>query len=313
MVIWNIRPGCWTGYELLIGNVMNVSAFEQYTEEKLRQADPAWRLVLIFTPEPTRARLRVLLTLLQELQPYSQGDGQIAAIKLQWWRDELRAAFAGHPTHPVSQQLARLVQTQELQLEPFLELIDGVEMDLQHAGYDSLHDLALYTYRTGAVPAMLIAQVCGHGKPETLQAAQNLGTGMRLVALLRDAGRHAAQGRIYLPGELLRQQGVSTDDLNAPDSSPRLRTVCAQLAARADEHLQRGDAQLPAADRVAQLPLLLMAALAKRQLNMMQARDHAVLEQPVHLRPWQQLWLIWRTAGRETRRTYRSSQSPHQS
>jgi phytoene synthase len=292
---------------------MNSSAFDRYAEEKLRQADPTWRLVLIFTPEPARARLRVLLTLLQELQPYSQGDPQIAAIKLQWWRDELRATFAGHPSHPVSQQLAPLLQTQELRLEPMLELIDGVEMDLHHAGHDSLHDLALYTYRTGGLPAMLIAQACSRVQPDTLQAAQNLGTGMRLIELLHDAGRHAAQGRIYLPGELLRQQGVSTDDLSAPASSPRLRTVCAQLAARADEHLQRGDELLTTADRVAQLPLLLMAALAKRQLQMMRARDYAILDRPVQLRPWQQLWLIWRTAGRETRRTYRGSQSPHQS
>lgn len=292
---------------------MNVSAFEQYAEEKLRQADPAWHLVLIFTPEPRRSRLRVLLTLLQELRPYSQGDAQIAAIKLQWWRDELRAAFAGHATHPVSQQLAPLVQAQELRLEPFLELIDGVEMDLHHTGCDSLHDLALYTYRTGGVPAMLMAQVCGHVKPETLQAAQNLGTGMRLVELLGDAGRHAAQGRIYLPGELLRQQGVSADDLSAPDSSSSLRAVFAQLAARADEHLQRGNTLLSAEDRAAQLPLLLLAALARRQLNIMRARDHAVLERPVRLRPWQQLWLIWRTASRETRRAHHGSSSISQS
>lgn len=288
---------------------MNSSAFDRYAEEKLRQADPAWRLILIFTPEPARARLRVLLTLLQELQPYSQGDPQIAAIKLQWWRDELRATFAGHPTHPVSQQLTPLVQSQELRLEPFLELIDGVEMDLHHAGHDSLHDLALYTYRTGGVPAMLIAQACSRVQPDTLQAAQNLGTGMRLVTLLRDAGRHAAQGRIHLPGELLRQHEVSPDDLSAPASSPRLRAVFAQLAARAEAHLQRGDALLPAAERAAQLPLLLQAALVRQQLDQLRARDHAVLEQPVRLRPWQQLWLIWRTAGRETRRAHQAAPS----
>jgi phytoene synthase len=108
-------------------------------------------------------------------------------------------------------------------------------------------------------------------------------------------GEDARRNRIYLPLDELQRFGLAADDLIALRQDQRFARLMAFQIERAREHYARALALLPAADRKAQRPGLIMAAIYRTLLDEIQASGGAVLNQRIALTPIRKLWIAWRT------------------
>ena len=81
-------------------------------------------------------------------------DVQVARQTLAWWRQDLDAVYTqnGQPEHPVHQALKMYVAEFSFPKNELEELINGMEMDLHHARYQTFEDL----------PKQLIKQIEFH-------------------------------------------------------------------------------------------------------------------------------------------------------
>jgi len=175
------------------------------------------------------------------------------------------------------------------------EIMDGMEMDLNQSRYMDFPGLELYCRRVAGAVGMLAAGIFGYRNPKTLRYAEKLGLAFQLTNIIRDVGEDARKNRIYLPMDELKRFGVTAADiLNArqTENFARLMQFQAERAGRCyDEAL----ALLPAEDRRAQRPGLMMAAIYRALLDEIAGENYQVLRQRTTLTPIRKLWIAWRT------------------
>jgi phytoene synthase len=175
------------------------------------------------------------------------------------------------------------------------EILDGMEMDLAQNRYLDFANLELYCYRVASAVGLLAARIFGHTDPKTLDYAKDLGMAFQLTNIVRDVGEDARKGRIYLPQDELSRYDVSPAQILEARYDGNFTRLMAFQADRAERYYAMAFAELPAADRVAQRPGLVMAAIYRTLLDEIRRDDYRVLDRRTALTPIRKLWIACRT------------------
>jgi len=276
----------------------------RYCQEKAAASGSSFYYSFLFLPSDQRQAITALYAFCREVDDVVDecSDVGVARTRLDWWRNELERCFKGEPTHPVTCALLEPVQTRNLPMEYFQEIIDGMAMDLDDTRYESFSDLALYCHRAAGVVGLLSAEIFGYQDRNTLKYAEILGTAFQLTNILRDVREDAERGRIYLPLDELLEYQVNPHDLLRLKPGEGMRALCHHQAQRAHDYYQRAIDYLPEVDREPQRSGLIMAAIYRTLLQEIEHDDFRVMEHRVHLTPLRKLWIAWNTARGERRR-----------
>jgi phytoene synthase len=270
---------------------------EEYCQQKAAQSGSSFYYSFLFLPPPRRRAITALYAFCREVDDVVDEchDAQIAATKLAWWRQELARLYAGTPEHPVTRALQPVLAEFDLPQEQLLEIIDGMEMDLRQSRYLDFKALSLYCYRVASVVGLLAAEIFGYTDRRTLKYAHDLGMAFQLTNIIRDVGEDARRGRIYLPIDELQRFGVPAADILNARESDNFRQLMAFQIERAEHYYRQAMEALPAVDRKAQRPGLVMAAIYRTLLDEIQRDGCRVLTQRTSLPPLRKLWIAWRT------------------
>ena len=192
----------------------NSTAFASF-EQKWMAAYPEQAAVAVFLAPGERLRVSAFGCLVHELEQTAFGlrEAQAAAVKLAWWRQELIAACAGNPRHPVSAVLFADPRTQTADAGSWPALADGALAMLDQRNASNLTDLlgkhaALYT------PVARIESVLFGGNPAQLNATAALWTISHLLhamSISTEVGE-----RLPLPLDLLARHGLTRSMLAQP-------------------------------------------------------------------------------------------------
>jgi phytoene synthase len=270
---------------------------EQYCQQKAAASGSSFYYAFLFlTPERRRA-ITALYAFCREVDDVADegGDRQLAAARLEWWRAEVGRLFAGQPQHPVTRALQPALAPFGLTAERLNDIIAGMEMDLGQTRYLDFAALEHYCHLVAGVVGLLAAGIFGYRDERTLEYARTLGIAFQLTNIIRDVGEDARKGRVYLPLEDLRRFGVTVEDILQARTSDAFRQLMAFQAARAQSCYERAYAALPAADRRAQRPGLIMAAIYRTLLQEIGRDGYRVLTHRTSLTPLRKLWIAWKT------------------
>ncbi|MEF8703183.1 MAG: presqualene diphosphate synthase HpnD [Candidatus Accumulibacter sp. UW26] len=270
---------------------------DEYCQEKAARSGSSFYYSFLFLPPNRRRAITALYAFCREVDDVVDEchDLQVAATKLAWWRKELASIDGGQPQHPVTQALQAASAEFNLPQEQLQEIIDGMEMDLQQSRYLDFKALSLYCYRVASVVGLLAAAIFGYQDRRTQKYAHDLGLAFQLTNIIRDVGEDARIGRIYLPiDELQRFDVTAADILNARHSDNFRRLMDFQIE-RAERYYAQAFDALPAVDRKAQRPGLVMAAIYRTLLDEIKRDGCQVLTQRTSLTPIRKLWIAWRT------------------
>ncbi len=270
---------------------------DQYCRHKAVASGSSFYYAFLFLPPERRRAITALYAFCREVDDIVD-DGlepQLAAAKLDWWRAEIGNLCAGRPQHPVTRALQPAVARYGITAERLHEIIAGMAMDLSQTRYLDFAALERYCYLVAGVVGLLAAGIFGHREPRTLEYARTLGIAFQLTNIIRDVGEDARKGRIYLPLEDLRRFGVSANDILQARSTESFRRLMEFQARRAESYYERAYALLPAADRRAQRPGLIMAAIYRALLAEIERDGYRVLTHRTALTPLRKFWIAWRT------------------
>ena len=270
---------------------------DEYCQQRAAASGSSFYYSFLFLEPRRRQAITALYAFCREVDDVVDEcpDAGLARTKLDWWRGEVAALYRGRPGHPVTQALAVSLKEFQLPQEQLLEIIDGMEMDLDNARYADFKALHLYCYRVASVVGLLAAEIFGYRARQTLKYAHDLGLAFQLTNIIRDVGEDARRGRIYLPQDELARFGVTESDLLNANYSESFRRLMQFQVERAQATYQQAFAQLPAADRKAQRAGLVMAAIYRATLNEIVHDDFRVLDQRISLPPLRKLWLAGKT------------------
>jgi 15-cis-phytoene synthase len=270
---------------------------DQYCQQKAAASGSSFYYSFMFLPPDRRRAITALYAFCREVDDVVDecSDEGVARIKLAWWRGQVAEMYEGNPQHPVCQALAPAAKQFNLPREHLLEIIDGMEMDLNRHSYDDFKSLQLYCYRVASVVGLMAAEIFGYTDRKTLKYAHDLGIAFQLTNIIRDVGEDARRGRIYLPQDELQQFGVSSSDiLNVRESEGFHKLMEFQIE-RAERFYQQALEQLPDADRKAQRTGLIMAAIYRATLDEIRRSGCHVLRERISLTPLRKLWLAYTT------------------
>lgn len=161
--------------------------------------------------------------------------------------------------------------------QPFLDLIDGVAMDLTIRRYETAADLDRYCYHVAGTVGLLMAPLLGYRDPAALAPAAALGHAMQLTNILRDVGEDLARDRIYLPQDALAAAGLGEADLRAGRVDDRFRGLMRAQVARARALYAEARRGVPLLEGMrARLTVRLMAGVYGDILRVIEAQDYDV-------------------------------------
>ena len=270
-----------------------------YCEQKAAESGSSFYASFRFLPPPRRRAITALYAFCREADDVvdETTDAGVARMKLAWWRSEIAAAFgSGTPQHPVARALQPVIATFALPQSHFQEIIDGMLMDLDQNRYEDFATLERYCHRVAGVVGLMSAEIFGYVDAATRDYAHDLGIAFQLTNIIRDVGEDARRDRIYLPQDELARFGVSSSDILAQRSSPAFERLMNFQVQRARTFYAKALNALPAQDRRAQRPGLIMAAIYRRLLDKIEHAGFRVLDQRIALTPLRKAWIAWTTS-----------------
>jgi 15-cis-phytoene synthase len=277
---------------------------QQYCQDKTRASGSSFSVSFLFLPAPRRAAITAFYAFCREVDDVvdEMRDAGVAAAKLDWWAGEVRSAFDGQPSHPVMQALMPGARAYGIEPAHLNAVIDGCRMDLAQTRFLDWPALQRYCHLVAGVVGEVAANIFGRTQAQTVDYAHRLGLAMQLTNIIRDVGDDARRGRIYLPVSELQRFDVKAHEILRRDSpwgySERFDALMRFQAERAHALYDEAFALLPAADRRAQKPGLMMANIYRTLLREIESQGFRVLHQRTSLTPLRKLWIATRTHWR---------------
>ena len=279
---------------------MGIETQFNYSAGSVRTNDPDRYLLAMMAPPGVRPGLFALYAFNVEIARTRElvSEPPLGEIRLQWWRDEIEALYAGTGLrHGISTPLRDTVEAHALPRTCFDRLIDARGADLDDGPPETLADLLRYAEETTAPLLALALQVVGDRTSEAREAARHIGIAWSLAGLLRALPFHLRARRQYLPRDLIRTHGVKTRDLLDLKPSDALDDAVRALSGSAADALRGARTLRPRIDRKG-LPILLQARFAEIHLQRLESVGFnpfdPQLSAPVPMVGWRLAWSKFR-------------------
>jgi len=271
---------------------------DEYCQQKAAGSGSSFYYSFLFLPPERRRAITAVYAYCREVDDVVDevSDATAAEATLAWWRTEIAQLFDGHPTHPVTRALQPFIGGElGISEQRLSAVLDGMQVDLRQNRFLDYSALQRYAHLVAGVVGEMSAGIFGHRDSQTLQYAGRLGLALQLINIIRDVGDDARRGRIYLPVDEMQRFEVKASDVLAARYVEGFVPLMRYQAERARATYQEALALLPAVDRKAQRPGLMMGAIYSALLTEIEHENFQVLHQRIALTPLRKLWLAWRT------------------
>lgn len=198
--------------------------------------------------------------------------------ELDYWRQSIEHIyqFGGTDDGPIQRAWSDMLQYFPVQLQPALELLDGVQMDLTVNRYQTFDELYLYCYRVAGTVGLLTSPIFGYSDDVALQHAVDLGVALQLTNILRDIGEDAHRDRIYLPQDEILRFGYSEGELLSGVINEAFCELIRFQIDRADEYYQRSRPGISLLSPDCRLAVKLSGTLYHQILDRIRLNDYNV-------------------------------------
>ena len=203
--------------------------------------------------------------------------------KLRKWRIELEKSLQGHSDYPLINKLSKTIQNFNIPLEPFFDLIKGMEMDLQKKRYLTFDDLQKYCYNVASTVGLMCIEIFGYRHPSAKDFAINLGIALQLTNILRDVKKDAENGRIYLPKEDLDKFNYLEADVLNNNYNENFQRMMQYQVDRAQEYFNAATACLNLEDKKAMFAARAMQHIYYRMLKKIVDADYDVYHNKIRI------------------------------
>ncbi|GHO43407.1 hypothetical protein KSX_15700 [Ktedonospora formicarum] len=198
--------------------------------------------------------------------------------ELDFWRESLYGVYQGRcaDDNTIMRAWSDMLECYPIPLQPALELLDGVTMDLEKQRYQNFDELRLYCYRVAGTVGLLTSAIFGYTDASALTYAADLGIALQLTNIMRDVGEDLRRNRIYLPLDELEHFGYSEEDLRRGVINDPFRDLIHFQMRRTDEYFTKGRRGIELLSTDCQFSVRLSGLLYQRILDCICANGYNV-------------------------------------
>ncbi len=203
--------------------------------------------------------------------------------KLTKWRIELEKAIYGNSEYSLLNKLSKIIQQFNIPLEPFFELIKGMEMDIQKKTYLTTEDLVQYCYRVASTVGLMCIEIFGYKNNSTRDYAINLGVALQLTNIMRDVKKDADYGRIYLPKNNMDKFNYSESDLMQGVYNSNFIEMMSAEGEKAEYYFEKANNNLNLDDKPALFAARAMQHIYYKLLQKLHAEKYNVFHNKINV------------------------------
>lgn len=159
----------------------------------------------------------------------------------------------------------------------FLDLLDGMEMDLKEVRFTSFEELYDYCYKAASTVGLMCAEVFGYKNEKMKKYAEFLGVALQLTNIIRDVKPDAQRGRIYLPKEDLEKFGISESEILTLQTSSKLQELLRFEGNRAKDYFLKALKNLVISDKRSFFAAEIMREIYYKLLLQIEKSNYSVL------------------------------------
>lgn len=269
----------------------------QQIREKVKASGTSFFMAMRMLPPDRRDAMYAIYAFCREVDDIADDEGprDEKFRRLNAWRREIDALYAGKPRQLISRALLEPVHKFKLNRDDFLAIIDGMEMDArENIQAPSMANLDLYCARVASAVGMLSVRAFGVISHRADDVAQALGRALQLTNILRDIAEDAERQRLYLPRELLDKYEIQTDSIQSVLMHENLPLLCEELAKLAAHYYDEAARAMADCPTKPMRPAAVMGATYRAVLDRLVARGWRDIYTPVSVPKPMKLWLAVR-------------------
>lgn len=233
------------------------------------------------------------------------GDPKIAHELLEQWEEELRACYRGQVKHPVFIALAETIESFDIPISPFANLLEAFKRDQTQTRYETWDQLLDYCRYSANPVGHLVLYLGGYRDPERQHLSDLTCSALQLANHWQDIGRDFFRlNRVYLPREDMMRFGYSEADLCAQVCDDRFIGLMKVQVARAREMFVQGLDLCHKVDSRLALDVELFGRCGLEVLRRIETVGYDVFRHRPELSKWDHLRILavsWRNHRRSKR------------
>jgi phytoene synthase len=213
--------------------------------------------------------------------------------KIREWKNEFELAEHGKSKYSLLNHLNKIIRKYNIPVEPFFQLIKGMEMDLQNQRYKTFDELYQYCYCAAATVGLMCIEIFGYKHKSTREFAINLGVALQLTNILRDIKIDAENGRIYLPKEDMEKFGYTEEDLMANKYNASFIALMEYECKRAHEYYEKANKSLSKDDKGLMFAARIMEHIYFRILEKIEKMNYNVFKKKAKISKAKKLYITF--------------------
>jgi phytoene synthase len=253
-----------------------------YCRRLTRRAASSFPLAFRVLPPAKRDAMTALYAFMRVTDDLADEPGEVGTKRaaLRAWRTRLDDALAGSYSHRLHAALHHAVRTFAVPPAHLHAVLDGVEADLEPAGFATFADLYPYCYRVASAVGLACVHVWGfRGDPTA--PAEAAGVAFQLTNILRDLAEDRGRGRVYLPRDELDRFGCPPESWRP--GCPRFRELMRFQVDRARGYYDRSRSLDELLSPDGRAVFRVMAGVYRRLLDEIERRDFDVFTRRVRV------------------------------
>ena len=213
--------------------------------------------------------------------------------KIKKLRKEINEVFKNNLNNNFNKTLKYYIDIHKLKKKYFLDIIKGVEMDINNIMIcPNKKIFNLYCYRVAGAVGLISLKIFGNYNKKTKSFGLYLAKALQITNILRDIKQDKTMGRMYIPKEILNEVGIKSKKIIFILKNKKFPEACENLAKIADLNCNLADKQLKFCPKKKLTSAIKMMDTYKLLLKKLKKKGWENLEEKVTLTKCEKIFLF---------------------
>jgi squalene synthase HpnC len=225
------------------------------------------------------------------------GDAAKSLELLDWWQTELNQCYAGAPNQAVFVALRHTIETFDIPITPFSDLLTAFRQDQSTHRYPTWDSVLEYCRYSANPVGRLVLYLGGYSDVRRQTLSDYTCTALQLANFWQDVARDLKKDRIYIPLELLHRHRVTEADLFGHLFDSRYAELMRELLKRTRELFNNGLPLAQLVDQTLRVDIELFSRCGLALLDAIESIGYNTLQHRPSLSAATKLKLLGRALG----------------